>query len=473
MKKLIIILFFSPLISMSQNLEVLLNTAAFTTKEGSSYLEVYLFYNSNTATLIDSTDGLYYAKINNNIKIIKDSTVIYEDSYILNSQGFKNKEYNNIFFIDQKRIPIKNGSYELIVESKDVNDNKKSKRISNPISIDFEKDKLSISDIQLVANYSESDQKSILVKNGYKLIPFTSSFYPQNINELIFYFECYNTHIDLQNDDKYLLNIYIETFDSEKPLFNFNKVKRKKVKQLEGNLFTFDISKLPTGNYNLVCEIRDRANNEKMKKKLFFQRRNSFTAKANEDINVVNINGTFAEQITNIDSLLLYIDYLYPISTTYENTFAINQKKNRDITMMQKFFYNFWKERNNNSPEEAWIIYHDKVKSVNRSFRNINIKGYLTDRGRVYLQYGAPNSRHEVENATSTVPYEIWHYYKLNNQVDKKFVFVNSNFSLNEYKLVYSNVDGEVSNSEWRDKIEQDLNPTLGDDFNNNYINPR
>ena len=89
------------------------------------------------------------------------------------------------------------------------------------------------------------------------------------------------------------------------------------------------------------------------------------------------------------------------------------------------------------------------------------------------MQYGAPNSRHEVENATSTVPYEIWHYYKLNNQVDKKFVFVNSNFSLNEYKLVYSNVDGEVSNSEWRDKIEQDLNPTLGDDFNNNYINPR
>ena len=47
--------------------------------------------------------------------------------------------------------------------------------------------------------------------------------------------------VKISLDDKYLLNIYIETFDSEKPLFNFNKVKRKKVKQLEGNLFTFDI----------------------------------------------------------------------------------------------------------------------------------------------------------------------------------------------------------------------------------------
>ena len=46
---------------------------------------------------------------------------------------------------------------------------------------------------------------------------------------------------------------------------------------------------------------------------------------------VVNIKGTFAELITNIDSLSLYIDYLYPISTTHENSFAMNQKSYDNI----------------------------------------------------------------------------------------------------------------------------------------------
>ena len=41
-----------------------------------------------------------------------------------------------------------------------------------------------------------------------------------------------------------------------------------------------------------------------------------------------------------------------------------------------------------------------------------------------------------------------------------------------EYKLRYSNVDGEVSNNEWRDKIEIESNTNFGDDFNRIYNNP-
>ena len=140
---------------------------------------------------------------------------------------------------------------------------------------------------------------------------------------------------------------------------------------------------------------------------------------------------------------------------------------------MQKFFLNFWKSRNPLNPEDAWLKYYQEVKSVNNDFTNFKIPGYLTDRGRVYLQYGPPNTIHSVENASSSYPYQIWHYYKLKNQSDRKFVFVNTDFATNEYRLEYSNVFGEVTNSEWWDKIEQSNSPTFGDDFNNNYINPR
>ena len=69
--------------------------------------------------------------------------------------------------------------------------------------------------------------------------------------------------------------------------------------------------------------------------------------------------------------------------------------------------------------------------------------------------------------------HEIWYYYKLNNQSDRKFVFVNSDFATDEYRLVYSNVNGEVTNQEWSNRIRQSNIPSFGDDFNNNYINPR
>ena len=38
---------------------------------------------------------------------------------------------------------------------------------------------------------------------------------------------------------------------------------------------------------------------------------------------------------------------------------------------------------------------------------------------------------------------------------------------------IYSNVNGEVTNQEWSNRIRQSNIPSFGDDFNNNYINPR
>ncbi|GIS08601.1 MAG: hypothetical protein CM15mP112_07130 [Flavobacteriales bacterium] len=52
-------------------------------------------------------------------------------------------------------------------------------------------------------------------------------------------------------------------------------------------------------------------------------------------------------------------------------------------------------------------------------------------------------------------------------------MFVNKNPATNEFRLVYSNVTGESTNLEWIRKIEQNEIPELGNDFNDNYLNPR
>ena len=134
------------------------------------------------------------------------------------------------------------------------------------------------------------------------------------------------------------------------------------------------------------------------RKKIFFQRSNTVNSYSNlEDLSILTIPENFTETITNQDSMRIYIDFLYPIASPQENIFLENQLKYGDIDLMKKFFYNFWKERDPLSPENAWCSYYMEVKKVNNEFKNAHVEGYLTDRGRVYLQYGPPNSRNQVK----------------------------------------------------------------------------
>jgi len=104
-------------------------------------------------------------------------------------------------------------------------------------------------------------------------------------------------------------------------------------------------------------------------------------------------------------------------------------------------------------------------------------EGYLTDRGRVYLEYGPPNSISESSSSQLAYPYQIWHYYQLTkSQQNKKFVFFNRTGALNEYELIHSNALGEPQNPKWREIISKynNLNPNndrffgdfLDEDFN-------
>ena len=463
---------FSTLLN-AQTLKAFLYTANFNTPNNNSYVECYFSFDANSIKLIEGSNKKYYGELDIYLEIKNDEQLIYHDHYNLKSPGFTDSIGNNLLFIDQQRIAIENGSYALTIKVKDVNTNNETLVHHENILIDFKKDELTFSDITLVEQYEKTIKENKLSKHGYDLTPYVSNFYPPHQNTLSFYFEIYNAEKHFLFDKRYLLNCYIESYETNLALFDFTISKRMSAKKIESNLFSFPIDQLPTGNYNLVCEIRDAENNFILQKKLFFQRSSLKHNKSINDIGSVAIDGTFVQQITSVDSMLLYIDYLYPISTVLENTYADNQKNYNDLLLMQKFFLNFWKGRNLLNPDKEWKKYHRVVKSVNKEFQNGKQAGYKTDRGRVYLQYGAPNSRHKVDNSSANMPYEIWHYYKLQTQTDCKFVFVNEHLGIQDYRLTYSNVDGEVSNQEWRDRLEQDNNPTFGDDFINNYINPR
>jgi len=151
---------------------------------------------------------------------------------------------------------------------------------------------------------------------------------------------------------------------------------------------------------------------------------------------------------------------------------------------MQNFFYDFWARRNPENAEQGWLDYYEMVKKVNAEFKVSNKKGYETDRGRVYLQYGPPETMQREYRETATYPYEIWHYYTIANQTNRKFVFYNRDLVTNDFTLLHSDAQGEVYDAQWqqvlrkRDIQSRDMDHNLkldglGNKSNQNFENPR
>jgi len=83
-------------------------------------------------------------------------------------------------------------------------------------------------------------------------------------------------------------------------------------------------------------------------------------------------------------------------------------------------------------------------------------RGFETDRGRVYLQYGPPNSITSRSHEPSSYPYEIWYYHQLTDaQWNKRFVFYNPDLVTNDYELLHSNAIGENYNQTWKHDLHK------------------
>jgi GWxTD domain-containing protein len=125
----------------------------------------------------------------------------------------------------------------------------------------------------------------------------------------------------------------------------------------------------------------------------------------------------------------------------------------------------FWGKKSGSEALSAFRKFRRTVAEADRKYGNQTMKGYQTERGRVYIQYGKPDM---VENEISdrfrkamvnlnTIPYEIWYYYAMEEpvkQTDVQFVFVQQNRGNNNYKLLHSSGIGEVRNTEWRRIVE-------------------
>ena len=193
-------------------------------------------------------------------------------------------------------------------------------------------------------------------------------------------------------------------------------------------------------------------------KSVFFQRSLKLIVKEiepSDDFTLFDVKSTFVSIITNKDTLKDFIASLYPISGKADRQIADNQIAIANVKSMQQYFYYFWARQNKLNPEKSWLEYKEEVDKVKAAYGTRITKGYDSDRGRVYLQYGPPNSIETSDNDPNTFPYEIWHYYNIAGQTNKKFVFYSRDRSSNNYVLLHSDVTGEPSAYDWQLKLHE------------------
>jgi GWxTD domain-containing protein len=213
----------------------------------------------------------------------------------------------------------------------------------------------------------------------------------------------------------------------------------------------FLIDEVPSGNYTLRFQALSRENQLLAEKTMTIQRLNSKIAFDEQKMKALTTNMSFVEAMTE-PQLRDYIASVRPISEIFEREYADNLLKQKDIEvdLLKKFMLSFWERRDKVNPQNAWSDYHAKVKEVNELFSSKIMRGYETERGRVYLQYGKPNTRTQVTNEPSAYPYEIWWYYEYKGQRNIRFVFYNPDMITNDYQLLHSEALGETFDPQWR-----------------------
>lgn len=456
-----------------KRLSAYLSHATFNIPGNGPYLETYLEVLGNSIVYKQNASGKFQGSIQVTMIVRQDTVIKDFRKFELLSPEMDDTTAVGLNFIDQQRFSLPNGGYSLDLSIADINTDRKSIIVTYPVLIDFPSDNFSISGVQLVNSFTKTTEPNVLSKSGYDFVPFVDNFFPSDKNKLTFYAEIYNPMHKEGDVEKFLVSAYIESFESKSMMNEFVRIKKETSKPVIVLLSEFDIAKLPSGNYNLVVNLRNQENKIVTENVIFFQRSNPDISSPLVDFTSVNPLNTFADRITNADTIREYLSSMQPIATEQESMFINLQSKVASLEVLKQFFLRFWQTRNEQNPEKAWEDYRLEVRKVNVAYKTQIKKGYETDMGRIYLRYGPPNTISDIPFETAgynsvgssgkreygSVPYQIWHYYSINNnrERNRKFVFISSSLTATDYLLVHSDVQGEIQNYNWQKMLKRDL----------------
>jgi GWxTD domain-containing protein len=419
-----------------------------------NYLEIYLQFVASSVKYVNTPEGIQ-AKLACEFEILKDGVTVQKDIYALTSPVAKDSIQDD--FYEVKRFALEPGKYQLKMALEDVN--KKGSTVSGTLDIGIEdwSKNVQVSDIEVAEYAYKSEEENNFQKSGFHIIPLISNFYPSTLTKIPFYFEVYNS----QTLPDTMAGVLTQIIDAQTgvELEDFNTFTKIRTASVVPLFKTVDIAQLKTGSYKLILSVVDPKLNTISQNEYPFERSNDIEISYNPEQMV--LDPAFQKSIPE-DSVGYYLASLIPIARPAEIKNLLATLRTKNPEKCRKHLQAFWIQSAPKNNYEAWLNYKSAVNKVEKMFGTNFQGGFETDRGRVYLKYGAPNTLISRETSASEYPYEIWTYDKIGTFSNRRFIFYNPDLVNNGYRLLHSDMLGETKNPGWQ-QVLNSRNTVRGD----------
>lgn len=490
--------YFLPFTSSAQNISALFGYSSFyLPDEGRPYVETYLDFDASTLTFAATPDDTYRATVEVTLVVRQGDSVAYLKKYDLNSPAVTSPDQRGFTFLDLQRFYLGNGIYDLELTLRDKLANTTPTIFRDKLVVYFAQGSIALSSVQLMSRVSPSDKENILSRGGMDMLPYVNDFMPASVTSLRPYFEIYYLDKEIGNAPFDIL-CYIVQKETGTPIPGFETLRRfKEARTITPILQELDIANLPSGNYEMVVEVRNTDGDAMLSSRVAFQRSNP---SVQPDGTPVDIATSFAGLITDENLLNHYLKALYPISNERQKRIAAGLVKKSDLQAKQTYLYEFWTERSGLLAANDWEQYKKWLEYVDEHFSYPQTPGYHTDRGRVYLQYGPPDYIRDEKNFVGALrigsgstgqimisgegpdsrghiyylPYQLWRYNRLEGDEPNRVFLFWDEMRSGYYKLLNSNARGEQIDPYWEHRLSQgqlddEVVGEVGEQFNRGY----
>lgn len=454
----------------AQGIDGRFDVKAFYAPSEGSYAETHLSINARGVTFKNMQKQQLGATVIVQYLFFKGNEIVKADKFKLNSPLIDSISQATFLFTDVQRFLLSNGKYNIEVKIVDAFDTSNLVTLNKSFEIaDFSSTTKPIfSDLMFVAKHQKTEQKNQFSRHGLDLIPYSSSFFPETIDTIKTFFEVYGLS-NYTKDSILIVRTYLAPDNHQEAVFESNRYHKISTKK-PGIIFDIKpISNLPTGSYRYIAQIISKLGDTLAQIEKPIQRLKSGLTFQSERIASISTHNSFVQNLTDIEAVEA-AKSVRPIADMREKEFLDRLVKEKPLNhdLIRKYLIAFWERRDAQNPKAAFEKYQSEVAYAQTVFGTRLMRGHETDRGRVILQYGKPDSRTVMENEPSALPYEIWWYYQLGNQSNVRFVFYAQSLAINDYQLLHSEAFGEPNNPNWRLFIFKRTTPFNNIDEENN-----
>jgi GWxTD domain-containing protein len=431
-------------IDPSYSLAINFDYARFAHSDSSNYVEMYFACFPPLVTLVRGSDDYRgYVELRLEIQNKQTGEYIFRNRSLLTVavKDSSHPSYRNTL-VTQMGYVVPKGEYTLSVTGIDSLSPRRRDSLAFDLLItEFGVSAgVGVSDLELCTKIVRSDNTtSIFYKNSHEVIPNpTLLFGSANYPVIFHYAELYGLNVA----DKYIVKTILADANG-KPLHENSREKKYGVRDAV-EVGTTNVAKLSSGRYRFQLVVLSESFQPlaKTEKSFFIYHPQSALSQATgAQMKETELSGLTAEEL---DKEFAYLRYhaTDPEVKLYSQVTSVDGKR--------EFLATIWALVEQGKMGREPITrqeYLGRVKKANERFRSFNREGWRTDRGRVLILYNDPDEIERKPSTESGKPYEIWHYYQVENGVE--FVYVDRT-GFGEYILVHSTKRGELRDDTWQ-----------------------